>query len=715
MGIRKTPKKKVTKTKDSTLHSQEIKNKKGERKKKVDTDKISIFRSLRFRLIMIVMVPVCFLIIAGAIAYNKSSTGLVDNYKDSSKQTLNMASEYFQFEFATSLGSCTNYTYETEFQAYGQGVYIENPTTADSMNTKYVSTFQKCLTNANYVSNVYYLTSDKIAAITTSFVDTEGLYEKYLETNEGKIAAENEGKTCYFGNKTDFDTDLGLANKSYSVRMVQKMSGVRAFLIVDMKTSGIQDILDKINLGEGSITALITQDGTEVYSTTSEEVKSALFETDFYKTAIEQEDAQPIEVSYNGSQYLFVCNKIGTTGASVCGLIPISNVNESAVDIRNVTIFLVIIASVIAILFGTFIATGINRTIRDMIGQIGKAAKGDLTVQVKTKRKDEFSILAKELTMMISNMKNLILKVDSISSNLTNAATDVTDSSGSFVQSADHIKTAASEIEEGVTQQAEDAIECLNQMDTLSGKIELLNQNTTKITDIINSTGKTIDQGMSYMDTMNEKARSTTEITGSVISTIESLEEKSNNISNIVNVINDISEQTNLLSLNASIEAARAGEAGRGFAVVADEIRKLAEMSLSSANKINAIIEEIMVNTKVAVKTAKDAEIIVQEQASAVRDTTSSFEEIDKQVEYLMEHIKEVLSNVSEMEQSRVNTLGAVENISAVSEESASSSSTVTEAASEQFVMVKKLDDMAQKLSEYAKDLESAVNVFTIK
>lgn len=71
------------------------------------------------------------------------------------------------------------------------------------------------------------------------------------------------------------------------------------------------------------------------------------------------------------------------------------------------------------------------------------------------------------------------------------------------------------------------------------------------------------------------------------------LSEQTNQISSVTSLVTDLANQTNMLALNAAVEAARAGENGRGFAVVAGEIRKLADQSKRSAEKINTLILDI--------------------------------------------------------------------------------------------------------------------------
>lgn len=71
------------------------------------------------------------------------------------------------------------------------------------------------------------------------------------------------------------------------------------------------------------------------------------------------------------------------------------------------------------------------------------------------------------------------------------------------------------------------------------------------------------------------------------------LSEQTSQISTVSDLVADLASQTNMLALNAGVEAARAGDQGKGFAVVAGEIRKLADQSKKSAERINALVNEV--------------------------------------------------------------------------------------------------------------------------
>jgi methyl-accepting chemotaxis protein len=96
-----------------------------------------------------------------------------------------------------------------------------------------------------------------------------------------------------------------------------------------------------------------------------------------------------------------------------------------------------------------------------------------------------------------------------------------------------------------------------------------------------------------------------------------------------------VAQQTKLLGLNAAIEAARAGEHGRGFTVVAEEVRKLAENSTVSVERIAPVLSNIENSMKVITDGVASAVEITQKQAAATEEVSANIQELERMAEFL--------------------------------------------------------------------------------
>ena len=562
----------------------------------------------------------------------------------------------------------------------------------------------------------------------------EEIYSAFLDTDLGQKVSMDA--TSYYwvgsGSMPDLDKLLLVEPSSYILRVAHDVSSTTdAVMIVDIKKDAILDILTNFNLGEGSYVGIITPDNQEMVvegkDITKEEegksksqnsiVKETIYkDQDFYKDALKSEKNSGNDyVRFDGKTYLFTFEKIGRSGIMLCSMVPQSVIVAQANSIRVLTFVMVVISCIIAMIVGTLISKGFSKSINLSIKELAKVSKGDLTVEFRTNRRDEFALLYGSCNDMLANIRGLIMEVESVYDTLSVSLNKVNTSSTTFSETTKDIQTSVHEIETGVGEQTESATDCLNEMDSLFTKINVVNDNTNEIGSIAATTQVAINSGLTSMDNLNAKTKSTTDITDSVIQTIKELSVHSKNIGQIVNSINDIAEETNLLSLNASIEAARAGAAGKGFSVVATQIRKLADQCLASAGKISNIVTEITEATKEAVNTAQTAEEIVDEQVEAVAATAHSFQTLKQRIEKLSEYLESIQSSSKDMEASGSSTLNSMENISAILEETLASVTSVANVTDKQSEALTSLDDASSQLMIRAERLGDAISKFKTK
>lgn len=188
-------------------------------------------------------------------------------------------------------------------------------------------------------------------------------------------------------------------------------------------------------------------------------------------------------------------------------------------------------------------------------------------------------------------------------------------------------------------------------------------------------------------------------VTNEVNCIVKDMNESTRLINTISETIAEITEQTSLLSLNASIESARAGEAGKGFAVVAEEIGKLAEQSRNSTEEIKVIIEGIKIKSETALKAIEATESVVKEQNLAVDKTQEIFSEILKSIGIMIDKVEEVKLSIVDINNKKQSTIEEIENISSISQETASASEEVTASTEE-------INAVMSKFTSYAGDLQ---------
>lgn len=711
--VRKPKKERIKKERPAKQTERKPQPKKTGNSRKAAKDKGMGLRGIQVKLIGAFMIPVILFVIIGFMIYSKCSTTLNSTYEASANTSVGTLEEYLGLGFENIELMATRLSINSAITSYYTGsevksesmlmdakVALSNESTAD----KFIDHIIVCAKSGTACSEKGAIRGD--------------VYNAFVESEEGKNVESEIGMgSMWISSHPAIDEVTGYDSDEYALSLVTVLKNNSnksvGYIIIDVKTSFIQDILDNAQISDNSIKGFVLEDGSQVLSGDSD-IKFT--DTDFYQEALTGENLQGSkEVSYEGADYLFTYSRIEGTNMLVCAMVPQKEIMAGAQAILRYTLIAVAICAVIAIVVGSVLASGISKAIRKVNRVLKKTSDGDLTGQISMKRKDEFNVLSSSITNMIGSMKDLILKMTNVSGHVSDSAVQVGTNSEVLLEVTKDITEAVDYINSGISQQAQDTESCLEQMNGLAERINVVHENTDEISKIAQEAQGAIENGMVIVANLGEKVQGTTEVTETIIREIRELNKESIAINSIIGTINEIAEQTNLLSLNASIEAARAGEAGRGFAVVSEEIRKLAEQSGNAGNQIGEIINHIQERLAATIETAGLAGESVAFQTEALNNTVDVFKNISQQVSKLAEDVEKITQSVGGIEQAKEDTMNAIESISTTSNQTESASEELARSTEKQLQAVEVLNDAVKRLQMDAEDLDTSVSIFKVQ
>jgi len=134
------------------------------------------------------------------------------------------------------------------------------------------------------------------------------------------------------------------------------------------------------------------------------------------------------------------------------------------------------------------------------------------------------------------------------------------------------------------------------------------------------------------------------------------LGEQTQQIGAISIVVSELANQTNMLALNAAVEAVRAGEHGKGFSVVASEIRKLADESKKSAERINTLVTDIQNATNSTIIVTESGKRTVESVGVAVGNIAMNAEQISLTAKAQAVAIEQMVAAMNSINQGAAQT-----------------------------------------------------------
>ena len=691
---------------------QKVQSKQQKQKRGSQQGKTVLF-SIRSKIIVCFLVPIIFMVMLGIISYQKAAEGMSTSFRESTQETVDMASAYVDMTNSFIEAEALKYVVDSELGKYFIGVYGNDPVKETTLANQVTRQILASQVGNSFISNIYIITEETTPMISTKSKSQNGIYEAYMAemAPDGNLADWDDHHDV-------LDEKLLVPKDSYILTCQRKAQTGKAVIVIDVKADAIRSFLQDMNLGDGSYVGFVTAGGREIAvqhlageeTGTPVEDRTVFADKDFFAQTGAAQEAQ--EVVFEGENYLYFSNVSEKTGATMCALVPMHVVTSQAESIKNLTVMGVVVSSVIAALIGLAITSGIRGNMHRISGSLKVVADGNLATQVSVRGNDEFQGLAAAANNMIANNKQLVQKVNLATDKLAVSADEVTEASGVIQEYSVDIAHAISEINDGMEKQSVHAQECVVKTGTLSEEIQQVSNIAREVESLVANAEEMIHHGMELVQVLGERAGETTAVTAKVEESILELKKESEIIDRFVGMITDISEQTNLLSLNASIEAACAGEAGRGFAVVAEEIRKLADNSAEAAGEIRNNVGHISAQTTVSVESAKQAGSMVALQTEAVSEVTGVFRDMNQAMDDLFCGLKQILEKTGQADRDREDALEAVQNISAIIEETAQSAEVVRTVAENLQRNVENLNGTAESLDENMSGLKTEIAVF---
>lgn len=335
--------------------------------------------------LILIVLPI---VILGALSYQKTEAILLEKAKDHSLQTMENARVFF----------IENFFAETERAI---DVFVANPALR-SQSAAAVAEWDQYRRFHPTLPAIYYC-------------DTRG--RLFVSANDSPAADLDPRGTLWFRRAQDFpgrNIWSGVYLERATGRPVITVSRAVVYdgtfhgaLAIDISLYMLADIVRKIYFEQGGYAIIIDQNGLIIAHPETAQLGKIVTDDAWYWD-IRSKTEGVILAAYRGSPTFISFITIPQTGWKLVGFIPQENIEHELAPIKDRTIGVGAMASLLAVLIGLAVASWVAASLRGLVAAMARVQQGDFTARWQDRSAVEFAEIGDRFTAMVTTIETLI-------------------------------------------------------------------------------------------------------------------------------------------------------------------------------------------------------------------------------------------------------------------------------------------------------------------
>ena len=137
--------------------------------------------SIRNKIIICFLAPILFMVVLGILSYRTAQIGMSTSFRESTRQTIQMASENIDVSNSFIEAEALKYVVDGDLGRYFIGVYDNDPVKQGALLSRVKTDILASQVGNAFISNIHIITGEDIEMISTKSKGQKGMYAAYMK------------------------------------------------------------------------------------------------------------------------------------------------------------------------------------------------------------------------------------------------------------------------------------------------------------------------------------------------------------------------------------------------------------------------------------------------------------------------------------------------------------------------------------------------------